>query len=524
VKPRFVIGIDVGTSSVKAGVYALGEERSAVASVPARVERASDGGVTQDLDQLYRAAADATRAALAQGRVGQSQVEAVAFSGQMAGVGLVDSRHRPLAAYDSWLDGRCAAVLETISPELSRLIALRSGCAPTLSIGPKMAWWERTRPEITAAAAKFTTAAGYVAGRAAGLRGEDAFIDPTYLHFASVADNAAARWDPELAEALGVPERLLPRIVNCADVIGRLTGQAGQDFGLAPGTPVAAGCGDTAAAALGADINGRLQAFDVAGTAAALGVRSETFAPARDGGLLTMREPLGPGYYSLAYVGGAGEIVEWLCRTVLGRRDLGDAAYAELDAAGAAAPPGADGLVASPHFSGRVCPPAPALRGAFLGLRPVHGRAHLVRAVLEAIAYEYRGYAETALGLVGAGPGDRLSEVVGIGGGACSATWNQIKADVLGTSYSAVTGVEVGARGAAAVAAAAIGAHGGAVAAPRRGPRFDPDPALAGIYGAHYRHYRAWIERLAEDHLRVQPADPAGPAPANSDETREDDH
>ncbi len=493
----FVVGVDIGTSAVKAGLYTLAGAAVEIASVPVPLDRSPDGAVTQDLDALYDAAARATSRAVAAAGIAPSDVVAMAFDGQMAGVGLVDAHHRPVAPYDSWLDSRCGTVLGGVDEDLAQGILASSGCAPTISIGPKMAWWARTQPDVTARAARFVTAGGYVAGRGAGLAGDEAFIDPTYLHFASVADTAAGRWAPDLADGLGVPTGLLPRIVPSTDVVGRLTTEAAAAFGLPAGVPIAAGCGDTAASALGAGVLRDGEALDVAGTAAVLGVHVPAFAPDPSGTLLTMRSPLDSSCYALAYVGGAGEVVDWLCRAVLGHAEVDDEAYAGLARAAAAAPAGADGLLASPHFSGRIAPAAPQMRGSLLGLSPVHGRAHMVRALLESIAYEYRGYAEAAQ----AAQGDRgrpVTAVVGTGGGSRLAVWNQIKADVLGATYTPLQGVEAGTRGAALVAIAALGEPIPTIAADRFGTAAHPDTAASAAYTGHFRRYVAWTRHLAD--------------------------
>jgi xylulokinase len=135
----------------------------------------------------------------------------MAVAGQMAGIGIVDARHRPLAPYDSWLDTRCGAVADELSARLGDRITATAGCAPTISIGPKMLWWRRHHPEVCGAAASFVTAAGYVAGRAAGLPGGKAFIDPSYLHFTSVADVGRGRWDEGLGRAVGIDPACCPR-------------------------------------------------------------------------------------------------------------------------------------------------------------------------------------------------------------------------------------------------------------------------------------------------------------------------
>ncbi len=510
----WVVGVDIGTSSVKAGVYTAEGRAVITHSIAAQVDRHADGSVTQDLDALYRSAADAVSACMASPLVEASAIAAIAFDGQMAGVGLVDAEHRPVAAYDSWLDSRCGVIVEGLPRDVRARVLELSGCAPTLSIGPKMAWWARYHPELLAKSSRFVTAAGYVAGRAAGLSGAQAFIDPTYLHFASVADTGAGAWDSELAAALGIPEDHLPTIVDSTQIIGHLTPDMAGDFSLPQGLPIAAGCGDTAACAVGAGVNAPFEAFDVAGTAAVLGVQLPSFRADPAGTLLTMRAPLSTGSYALAYVGGAGEIIDWLCRVILGHDTVDVAAYEDLAASAALAPAGADELLVSPHFSGRVAPVQPWMRGAIVGLSPQHGRPHLARAVLESIAYEYRFFAESALALLPPGTTAAMQSVVGTGGGSALGVWNDIKATTLGVPYTSLPGVDAGTRGAAMLALAAVGATT-PLPPTGVGQTHYPDASVASAYDSGYARYREWTARLAEGYAAPrdgtpEPADRAG--------------
>lgn len=491
-----VLGIDLGTSLVKAGVYTLDGVERAAGSSPISLRQLGGGRFEQDLDEFYAAAATATRAALAGSGFDPRRLGAVAVAGQMAGVGLVDSAHRPVAPFDSWLDSRCADIVDELTAKHMVRIAATAGCAPTMSIGPKMLWWQRRHPALCARSASFVTAAGYVAGRAAGLAGHEAFIDPSHLHFTAMADLGKGAWDDELVADMGMDPGLLPRIVESTSIIGRIVPNTARDFGLPEGIPIAAGCGDTAAGALGAGVTEPEQAFDLAGTAAVFGVCLPSFAPdTRSKTLFTMRAALPGRWYSLAFIGGAGQVLEWTCRELLGRSEVDDSAYAELAAAASTASPGSDGLMLLPHFSGRIAPVAPAARGAVIGLTPTHRRAHLARATLESIAFEYRGYAEQVR--VSA-PGLTLSSVTGAGGGSRSALWNQIKADVLGVKYTPVRGVESGTRGAAVVAMVALGYDAPSLADSAVGPPSVPNPLTRDAYRDAYEHYRWWAEHLVE--------------------------
>lgn len=513
--PDAVLGVDLGTSAVKAAVHTMDGRARIIRSCPVSLDRRGGGHVEQDLDEFVDAVAVATRAALADGDVATERIGAVAVAGQMAGVGIVDADHRPLAPFDSWLDTRCRDVVADLRDELGPRISATSGCAPTVSIGPKMAWWARHHPDTCRSAASFVTAAGYVAGRAVGLAGDEAFIDPTHLHFTSVADVAGSSWDLDLADAAGVPTDLLPRIVESASVVGELVPDVAAELGLVPGIPVAAGCGDTAAGALGAGVFEPGAAFDVAGTAAVLGACVTDHVPDPDGVLMTMRAAVPGRWYALSYVADAGQLIEWVAREVLGDPDRDPDDDPDLDriaAIAAAAPAGCDGLTLFPHVSGRVAPAAPWVHGALLGLAPTHTRAHVVRAALESIALEYRHYVERIDHLH---PDTPVRSVTGIGGGSRSETWNQVKADAIGVPYQPLLGIEAGTRGAAMLAIRALGHPLPPLGEADRGPVHRPDPTTRAAYDQAHRRQRAWSRILVAGF--AQQAGPGSPDLADPD-------
>jgi xylulokinase len=127
-----------------------------------------------------------------------------------------------------------------------------------------MLWWKNEQPADYARIAKFVTPAGYVAGSMAGLSGDQAFMDYTFIHFSGFSDARAGTWSQDLCDLLGMDIEKLPQIVEPWRVIGEVSEQAARDFGLATGTPIAAGCQIPLPTALGSAAG---MLFDVAGTA-----------------------------------------------------------------------------------------------------------------------------------------------------------------------------------------------------------------------------------------------------------------
>lgn len=489
------IGIDVGTTSTKAGVYRLDGTAVCTANVETRLHRSAAGAVEQDPRELLESAYAAVAACVAHPDVPSGQVAAVAVTGQMAGVLGIDARWEPVTPYDSWLDSRCAPQLEWLARNHGDVLVQRTGCPPMIDHAPKMLWWRDERPAEYERIAAFVMPAVYVAGVLGGLTAADAFVDPSYLHFSGVADGRTGAWSDELIEGLGLDAAKLPAIVAPDSAVGRLTEAAARRTGLPAGIAIAAGLGDTAAGVFGAGIVEPGQLLDTAGTAAVLVGCVDGFRPDPGQGLLSMRGVLPGQWLPLNYVAGGGLCIPWLLELTDGSGP--DALRRLLDEAAAVAP-GADGLLFLPHLDGRIAPHAPAMRGGWLGLRASHGRAHMARSILEAIAFEYATYVGVMRTLH---PGVEFAGARVIGGGARSPLWNQIKADVLGVRYQRLVADETATRGAAMIASAAAGLQPdlAAIAADvQLGDPVEPDPGRHAAYAPLAERYARVVDAIAQ--------------------------
>lgn len=498
---RFLVGVDLGTSATKTAVYDADGRLIAEASAAADLIHGAPGEVDQDQDDFLRTAALTIRKALADSGVAAGEIAAIGFSSQMAGIGAIDEDFLPTTRYDSWLDMRCERYVQSLARDHAEAVTAITGCPPTCAHAAKMLWWQHEDRRAYERIARFVTPAGYVAGRLARLRAEDAFIDHTFLHFTGVADSQAGTWSQVLCDRLGVDMARMPRILEPWTVIGEATGEIAEMFAIAPGTPVVAGAGDTAAAALGGGIVRSGMLLDVAGTASVLAGCTDHFVADSDNlTLLTMRSAVPGLWHPLAFIGGGGLALEWFGD--LFATDAGRPAFDTLVAEALAVAPGADGLMFSPHFGGRICPADPHRRGSFQGLAWSHRRGHMFRAVLESIAYEYAGYLRILESL--SPDTDRLEARV-VGGGARSHGWNRIKADVLDVPYRKLPREDIGTLGVAIVAGHAVGlfediaATAARLSAPSPAEPVRPDPESA-------RQYRGFIDRYHElqsvlDHL-----------------------
>ncbi|HUZ85514.1 MAG TPA: FGGY family carbohydrate kinase [Candidatus Baltobacterales bacterium] len=503
---ELLVGVDVGSQSTKTAIYDIDGRTVAEAVVDTPLKWSGSQSVEQDPEGFYSATLRTIRECVSGAGIAPDSVLAIGIAGQMAGVLGIGADGLPTTEYDSWLDARCKQEVEFLERNAGDLIIERTGCAAMIDHAPKIRWWARQHPDVFSRTVKFVVPSAYVAARLSALPAEEAYVDRTHLHFTGLADAAKCAWSEELAALVGVPLDKLPRIVDPTELIGTLSPEAASETGLLPGTPVAAGLGDTAAGALGAGIVEPGQVLDTAGTASVLAVCTDGFRPdTRTRTLIAMQGALPGQWISLSYLAG-GTLVTWLQGLLVGHAD--DAALQLLLDEAERVSPGADGVLFCPYVGGRILPAAPAARGGWSGLNFHHGRGHLVRAALESVAFEYDRYLSAALDLF---PELKPCEVRVIGGGASSQLWNRIKASVLGLPFLRLDRKNFTCWGAAIVAGKATGAitdmRGTALRSTSVEHVDGSDDEAHSLYRAHLVRYRRWTNAAVETPDRTDQID-----------------
>ncbi len=236
----YLIGVDIGTMGTKAAVFDPQGNLLASAYEESILHYPRPGWVEQDPDDLYGSSVRTIQECVEKSGIDPADVAGLAFDGQMSGIGTVDDEWGTPTPYDSWLDTRCKPYIEKMRPQAEQIVQT-SGGPPTYSHGAKILWWKHERPEVFERISKFVVPVAYVAGRMAGLKGDEAYVDYTHLNFSSFGDIARSVWDPELCDLYDVPVEKLPRIVEPWEIIGKLTAAAAADCGLTEGIPIAAG-------------------------------------------------------------------------------------------------------------------------------------------------------------------------------------------------------------------------------------------------------------------------------------------
>jgi xylulokinase len=417
-----LLGIDIGTQGVKAALYTPQGRCVGEAFEPSRLHRPEPGVVEEDPEFHVASVCRMVRSCLE--KAGGCEVAAMAITGQMAGVIGIDRQGVAVTPYDSWLDKRCGPQIVAMAERAGEQVLRATGNAPSFNHGPKILWWRKERPAEYARIASFVQPAGYVAMRLC--ERTEAFLDATYLHFSGFADNRSATWDEGLCQRFGIEPERLPQVVQPTEIVGELSRRMAAECGLRAGTPVVAGCGDTAASFLSCGATEAGVCVDVAGTASIFAATLGGFAPDIHGGTLGCGRAATPGlWHAYAYINGGGMNLEWFRREMLGSSHT----FEHLNALAAGVAPRDDLPLFIPHLGGRVSPADPDLRGAWVGLTWEHSRADLYRAVLESVALEYAVYRKALRRLW---PDAALSDLRITGGGEKSELWNQMKADVLG--------------------------------------------------------------------------------------------
>ena len=466
-----LIGVDIGTQGTKASLFTASGELVSEAFEASNLISRVPGEVEQDPGEIYGSVLRTIREVAA--KAGVRTVDAIAIDGQMSGIMGIDEDWNAVTPYDSWLDTRCERYIELMKSSSQEDIIRICGGPPTYDHGPKMLWWMHERPEVFGRIHKFVLPSAYAAGRLAGLRGSDAFMDYTFLHFTCFADVEKKCWSERTAHAFGFDTAKLPRIVNPWDIIGHLAPEAAQQCGLISGIPIAAGCGDQPATSLGAGITRVGQAFDGAGTASVFSCALAEYKPdAENKTVFYARSVIDNLWIPLAYTNGSGLCLKWFAE---GFTSL---SLSELDEESSRAEAGSGGLIFIPHFAGRVCPNNPKVKGSWIGLTFSHSREHLYRSIMEAIAYEcaiYKRILNTS-----------IDEVRVIGGGAKSSVFNQIKADVLGVRHSTLAKSGGTTYGSAVIAGYSVGMYNSIAEEIDRNvavkDSFEPDASNAAVY------------------------------------------
>jgi xylulokinase len=479
------LGLDIGTTGVRAVAVVEGGVVVAEASAGYPLATPRPGWTEQDPEDWWRAAREVLGRVVVQ--VGD-EIAGLGLTGQMHGAVFLDHSDAVIRPALLWNDQRtaaqCAAITEAVGA--ARLIAIAGNPALPGFQAPKILWLRDEEPAAYTRVARVLLPKDYVRLRLTGEYATDASDASGTL----LLDIRQRDWSPELLAALAIPASWLPQVYEGPEVTGRLRAEVAAALGLPAGLPVAAGGGDNAAAAVGTGIVAEGLVSASIGTSGVIFAHTDAFRPDPSGRVHAFCHAVPGAYHLMAVTLAAGGALRWW------RDTLGGTDYEDLSTAAATVPPGSEGLLFLPYLTGERTPHLdPAARGAFVGLTARHTAAHLTRAVMEGVIFSLKEGLEIIrdLGVV-------AGEVRATGGGARSALWRQIQADIFGLPVRRVVAEEGPAYGAALLAGGAAGTwRDVAEAVSRVRLREDvatPDAARSRDYAEYEAAYRSLYPAL----------------------------
>lgn len=494
-----LLGIDIGTYSSKGVLVETNGTVLKSAVVEHEMSIPHPGWAEQDADAVWWGdLVKLCRALLDGGPYRGADVGAVAVSAIGPCTLPLDAGGRPLRPGILYgVDARASSQIEELNRKWGeQAIYDSSGMVfSSQAIGPKILWLRQNEPELWSRTAHITTASSYLVYR---LTGEKVIDRHTASHTMPLMDIQRLEWSERFTEGLVELDKL-PRLAWSDELAGTVSRAAAAETGLVAGTPVAVGAVDALSEAISVGAVHPGDLMIMYGSTAFFILVEDAMHP--DPRLWTVAGAFEGQYNLAAGMATTGSLTRWF-RDNLAREQPEESAYAALFAEAEGIPPGAEGLLLLPYFSGERTPiNDPQARGVIAGLTLSHSRAHLFRAVLEGVAYGIRHNIETFRAI-----GADVRRAVAVGGGTKSRAWLQIVSDVAGISQE-VPQLTIGASyGDAFLAGLAAGLvqRGQLAEWVKPGAVVHPDPQHTALYNALYADYlqlyqqtRPIVHRLA---------------------------
>ncbi len=474
------LGIDVGTGGTRA------------------LASPEIGWAEQQPEDWWRACCAAVPQAIEKAGFRAEDIACIGFSGQMHGAVMLDDQGRVVRPALIWCDLRTEAQGRALTEKIGaeRLIQATCNLALANFTLTKLLWVRQNEPNNWKRVRSVMLPKDYVRWRMTGERATDvADASGTLL-----LDVAHRRWSQLMADAAEIDERLLPALFESPDVCGKVSLQGAAATGLRQGTPVVAGAGDQAAGAIGMGIVAPGAVSATIGTSGVVFAATDRPALEIQGRLHTFCHAIPGRWHVMGVTQAAGLSLRWF-RDQFGagaagngdkdgKKKDGPDAYERLTDEAARVPPGCHGLLWTPYLMGERTPHLdPNARAALVGLTATHTRAHVIRAILEGVAFSLRdtftlfGEMKVAVSKIRLG-----------GGGARSPLWRQIQADIYGSEVEIVEAEEGAAYGAAILAGVGAGTWksvdeaGSAVV--RVAKSIKPQPDAVAVMNKSYAAYR----------------------------------
>jgi xylulokinase len=482
---RHLLGIDLGTSGLKAAVLNLDGRLCGLGRATNQYVPGPAGWAEQDPRTWWTGCCEAVQGALAQARVGAGDVAAVGVCGFHHCPVFLDAEGQPvrptIVTHDSRL-GRSLAQLEQ-SGILEDVVRVSGSRVMTGHFPPIYQLVRSQDPGALERTHWILLAKDYLRFQLTGRIGTE-LCDATGTNLIAMPEQD---WSAALCSLLQVPRHKLPEIGRSSQIAGRVTPQAARASGLEPGTPVIYGGGDSHCALVGLGVIGSGEAGLLLGSNSTLRASFEGIVRPLEQ-MVWIQQHVAAERFTVSASSMAGSsVLSWFKGACFQGEPEGTEVYGHLESLAASAPPGCDGLLFHPYLYGERSPfYNPEARGAFLGLRHWHGQEHLVRSVMEGVAFSIANCLD-AIQDIARHQGTEVNVLhTGKSGGSQLSTWRQIIVDALDHNLEVADVDEPGCLGAALLAGVGTGLYEDLRQAIQRTVRVTdrtvPDPTRAALY------------------------------------------
>lgn len=504
---RFVLGVDVGTTAIKAAVFDESGNVKGSHTCEYQLLTPSSGMVELDAHSYVEAFQLAVSIAITQSNVPKDDIVSLGISAQGETIFFLDEDGVPLRQAIVWMDNRANEEAAWIEAQLGReVVHKKTGQVGMSAIWPasKILWVKKNEPEVFAKTAKIILIEDYFVYLLTGkFASEDSLLCSSMYW-----DINTRKYWPEMLELLGVRESQLPEICHPGTPIGNVSSVAASEFGLSNKTLVCLGALDQACGAIGVG-NVRPGIFSESTGAALASVAMTTHPVIDPAGEMPCFSSGIPGLYMLHAYSTGGMAIRWFrdtfCDTEMDKEKYGGVnAYLLIDRAVESVVPGSEGLRVLPHLQGSGPPDTNALaKGVFLNVTLAHSKAHFARGIMEGVTMVLLRMIE------GTSAQDvKIEEIRSLSGGAKSRAWCQIKANASGLPVRTMKTTDIAAcLGAAILAGVGAGVWSSVVDTASKFAEYDleylPEACHKPMYDSMLAEYKLLMKELAPSFNRT---------------------
>lgn len=497
----YVIGVDIGTSATKSVMFDSSGNVIASASHEYPLYQEKNGYAEQNPEDWYNASVKTIKEVIEKSGISNENIAGIGLSGQMHGLVMLDENNEVIRKSIIWCDQRTGRECEEITQRVGakRLIEITANPALTGFTASKILWVRNNEPDNYNKCRHILLPKDYVRFMLTGKYATEV-SDASGMQLLDVPGRC---WSEEVLDRLEIDRELLPEVFESCEVTGFITARAAAATGLKEGTIVVGGAGDNAAAAVGTGIVEDKKAFTTIGTSGVVFAHTSDIQIDPEGRVHTFCCAVPGCWHIMGVTQGAGLSLKWFrdnfCEQEKHTADLmGVSEYYLMDKEAESVPVGSDRLLYLPYLMGERTPHLdPDARGVFFGLSAMHTKKHMLRAVMEGVAYSLRDCKEICSEM-----GIDISDMMACGGGGTSPLWRQMLADLYKCPVKTVRCNEGPALGVAILAMVAAGLYDSVPQACAAIIKTDktqlPDEAQSIEYEKYYNLYRKLYPSLKD--------------------------